>query len=211
MFNSRNFKISLIAGLVATATIASAQVPPIETTASLTLNSAFTVTPGDSLDFGVIRASAVYTGSETDGIGAGVRILTNGSAPEELPGTAPGTPTDWAQTATVITAGTPATFDISGAVPNVDLQIVSEVTDVELEAAGNAADELFNLVIEYEDMRVTGGPSSGSIYNGTTTMLTTDGTGATQLTVGGKLRIDGEAPDIPVGEYTGDYTITISY
>lgn len=221
MLLSKPTKIALALTVGLSSAAAVAQVTE-NTQATLTISSSFTLTETAPISFGTIRANVTKTADTGDGsnatmtAGAGVTIPGDGSAALET--TTQGldaTPCNGGNDdcvltteATIISAGSRGEYAITGAAPNSTLRVV-DPDDIELTATGVNATSKFDLAIDLSDMVVIGGPNDGQTVSATN--VTTDGTGAVSIGVGGRLTIDPLASQLDEGAYSGTYNIVVSY
>lgn len=202
-------KLTKIASAITLATLVSAPVLAETTTgnAAVTVSNAFTLAEDSRLDFGTIRAQV----SSADGTTANVVTMTlpaNGTNPTVSETTA-GTGNSVSASINVITAGTPGTFSVSGAAPNSVLNITLPASPFNLTTTSGGA----SFEVTVNDAYITSGPNANRTYNASTDPLITDGTGAVTFDVGGTLSTDaaGSATNYRDQEYTGTYTMTVTY
>jgi len=167
--------------------------------AGVTVQNAFVLTKDDDLDFGIIRATADLAGSAL----ATLVLSAN-------PATSPSTTTTDATLAeiAVLTAGTPASFTISGVSPFATLTITDPTeTDISPDAApsGTAG---FTLSAPTYYVLTGATPNSAA-----TTTIQVDSTGEATFNVGATLTTSAIATtaDYIDGTYSGTFTLQLDY
>jgi hypothetical protein len=201
MFKRNQIQKSLVVAGVTLASFAAFSQQNETTTASVTVQNAFTLTEVTGLSFGTITASQVSgassieinadgTAGDTDG--TGIRILAPGSA---------------------------ATYTIAGAAPFTDLKVSTNVDSVDLTNANAPGD---NPDFTLSDFTLTDGTVTGALNSTAFTedgsgggSISTDVGGGASLSLGGTLTLATRpgSDDILLtdGAYEGQFTITVSY
>ena len=176
---------------------ATAQAETVTGTASLTVQNAFSLVETTQLSFGTITVAAA-TGTHASADDAtmvlspegGTPVITNAAATGGAIGS--------------IVAGTPATFDVSGAAPFTDLVVTMTAGTTLTNAAAPPGNGAFTL--SAFAARETGATSNiASLGN-----ITTDLNGAKSFTLGATMTIDGSSDYID-GLYSGTYNVEVSY
>lgn len=176
---------------------ATAQAETVTGTASLTVQNAFSLVETTQLSFGTITVAAA-TGTHASADDAtmvlspegGTPVITNAAATGGAIGS--------------IVAGTPATFDVSGAAPFTDLVVTMTAGTTLTNAAAPPGNGAFTL--SAFAARETGATSNiASLGN-----ITTDLNGAKTFTLGATMTIDGSSDYID-GLYSGTYNVEVSY
>lgn len=176
---------------------ATAQAETVTGTASLTVQNAFSLVETTQLSFGTITVAAA-TGTHASADNAtmvlspegGTPVITNAAATGGAIGS--------------IVAGTPATFDVSGAAPFTDLVVTMTAGTTLTNAAAPPGNGAFTL--SAFAARETGATSNiASLGN-----ITTDLNGAKTFTLGATMTIDGSSDYID-GLYSGTYNVEVSY
>ncbi|MFC3031809.1 DUF4402 domain-containing protein [Pseudoalteromonas fenneropenaei] len=187
--------------LSTTSLTATAETKPMK--ATVTVKNLFTLTPDKELSFGEIRANA--------------ELLTDGGKQASLtipadPDAASGVPTkDGTAVIQSITAGSPATFSVSGTAPNSEL-LISIPTSAELINSAALPDNPKFVISDFEVL-IEGGPNDRQIYDGSSKKLIADNTGAVKFHVGATLKTDPAAKKSTYtdGEYTATVNVTVVY
>jgi len=176
---------------------ATAQAETVTGTASLTVQNAFSLVETTQLSFGTITVAAA-TGTHDAADDAtmvlspegGTPVITNAAATGGAIGS--------------IVAGTPATFDVSGAAPFTDLVVTMTAGTTLTNSAAPPGNGAFTL--SAFAARETGATSNiASLGN-----ITTDLNGAKSFTLGATMTIDGSSDYID-GLYSGTYNVEVSY
>lgn len=174
-------------------------------TATVSVLNAFTLTADTALDFGTIRATA-------DDAGDGTNIATLVMSADPGAAAASGT-TNNAAEITVLTAGSPAEFSVSGVAAFSNLTVTLPVVESSLVASGlpgTAADFTINTFTAF----ITSGGNSGSAYSASN--LQADNTGAVTFNVGATLSTDDAGSAVTQNyqdsvAYTGTFDVEVDY
>lgn len=169
----------------------------VNSTATVVVQNAFTLTESAAMTFGTIRATADTAATAT----ASLTLPADGSAGAVTAGTPA------SANIVIITAGTPASFAVSNAAPSTALTLTLPASAVSLTTAGGTA----NFTVDTFVAQITSGPSNGSAYAASN--LITDAAGAVTFDVGATLHTDATTPasDYLDGTYTGNYTVQVDY
>jgi len=182
-------------------------------TATVTVQNAFDLSEVSALTFGTIRATQNLdlTGSSPGTVTtpAIYNVKSNGTA-NTIAAAVVSSATDVASAIGELTPGTPGEYLIANAAPFTNLTI-QDPADITLVNPSSPAASLFNVLIDLADMTVKGGGNDGDAVNVTGNNLLTDATGSVSVLVGGRLSINAAAAEMPDGDYTGAYTITVDY
>jgi hypothetical protein len=219
--NKISLAIAVSAVLLTSTSVVNAEIA--SDSATVTVQNAFTLTSTTPINFGTLRVSQ----SEIQATTPTFTTLNVDGSQNATDGVSTA-----AATITVITAGSPGRFDVSGAAPfstmtiTLDSATLDESVDtpatvndallglygVSLTTAGAGANDNFIMQVTSADTRVEGGTSNGLAYDEGLPNLRTDGTGAVGLSFGGKLIYNrGSATNPADGLYTGNYQITVNY
>ena len=219
--NKISLAIAVSAVLLTSTSVVNAEIA--SDSATVSVQNAFTLTSTTPINFGTLRVSQseiqattpTFTTLDVDGS----QTATDGVSTA-------------AATITVITAGTPGRFDVTGAAPFSTMTVTIDTTTtdkaiatpaavsdalsgmygVSLTTAGAGANDNFIMQVTTADTRVEGGTSNGLAYDETDPNLRTDGTGAVGLSFGGVLIYNRASATNPAdGVYTGNYQITVNY
>jgi hypothetical protein len=195
--------------LLATTTLVSANTfaeESINGTASVTVQNAFDLVETTQLSFGVVtavKASAdpvTTSGSET----YNPTITMN---PDGTTDSADGDAN--LGTLNQITAGTPATFDVSNVASFTAMKITLPTTAVSLKASnGNTAAGEFSL--STFTLREVGKTANVTLTAGVGN-ITSDENGVISFNVGGQLAITGKDKEYTDGIYSGTYAVKVDY
>ena len=192
-------KTIIVAGVTLSSCVAFAQQTET-TTATVTVQNAFTLTEVAGLSFGTITASAI------SGATSSIVLLADGTA---------GTSPDSGDGIRVLAPGTPASYTIAAAAPFTDLKASVNVDSISL---SNAAAPAANPDFTVGNFTISNGTAIASLTSGalaftTGTALTTDVNGALALSIGGTLTLPDTAEDTLLvdGAYTGQFTLTVQY
>lgn len=199
MFKRNQIQNTLVlAGVTLVSCVAIAQQTET-TTATVTVQNAFTLTEDTGLSFGTITASRV------SGTPSAIVLSPDGTAVA---------PT--ADNIRVLAAGAPATYTIAGAAPFTNLEASVSVDTVTLEnasAPGSNPDFILSAFTISDGTGTAPIDSSGLGTFTAGTALTTDVNGGMSLSIGGTLTQDGVGADalLTDGDYTGQFTLTVQY
>lgn len=177
-------------------------------TATVTVLNAFTFTADTTLDFGTLRATSAAVAS-----GAGDNIATlvmsaNPAAPAAI-----GTTVN-AAAITVLTAGTPANFSVSGVAPFAALTITLPIVESVMTGAalpGTSSNFTVNTFTAF----ITSGGNTGTAY-ATAGDLQATNAGAVTFSVGATLSTDDAGAAITQQyqdslAYTGTFDVIVDY
>lgn len=182
----------LVAGLVTTAGIVHAQ-QTLSSQASVTVQNAFTLAENTAMSFGTITASRGDTALSM-----------------ELPvdGTAQTGDDTGTGNLTILTAGTPGEFEVTGAAAFTAMTVEMPTTAVTLSnAAAPPADPKFT--VDTFKFREAGAGNTTITGSGS---ITTDATGGFVFNVGATLNLaSGASKTLVDGDYVGNYDVTVSY
>lgn len=195
MFKRNQIQKSLVVAGVTLASFAAFSQQNETTTASVTVQNAFTLTEDAALSFGTITANVV---SGTDGT---LTVNPDGTQGQPAGGIR------------VLVPGTAASYTIAGAAPFTDLKINTNVDTVDLiNSAAPPGSPQFTL----SAFQVTDGTVTESINSGASAFTAgdfqTDVGGTLTVGLGGTLTLPGGPAELLIdGNYEGNFTITVSY
>lgn len=214
----RNKLLTLVASsaLITCSAMSTAQ-ETVTSTATVTVQNAFDLSEVAALSFGTLRATQDLdiTGSSSGTVSTAAvyAVSSNGTANVVTPAVV-SSPADVASALSELVAGTPGEYAIANAAPFTNLTINEPApagAAVELTNPSAPAASLFNVLIEYADMTVNGGGNDGDVVNATGNNLLTDASGSVGVLIGGRISINTTAAEMPDGDYTGIYTVTVEY
>lgn len=184
-------------------------------TATVTVQNAFDLSEVAALSFGTIRATQNLdlTGSSPGTVTteAVYTVKSDGTANSVTAAVVSSTD-DVASAISELVAGTPGEYAIANAAPFTNLTINEPAavgSEIELTNPAAPSDSKFTVTIEHEDMSVKGGGNDGDVVTGSN--LLTDATGSVGVLIGGRLEMNAAATEMPDGDYTGTYTVTVQY
>lgn len=232
MFKRKSIYTAIAAATLASMSAVTIAQETITSTASVTVQNAFDLTEVAALNFGTIRATqnldvdnsgSNETAATTSFANAAtLNIKTDGSASTV---TAATVESDTSSAITEIVAGSPAEFAIANAAPFTELKITrladpsttfdgyfSGDTDLvalfEMTTPASST-SVFHVVVEEEDVRFSGGGSDGDLLSSGNPQ--TGAAGSINIIVGGSIYMQGTAPAIVDGAYTGNFSLTVDY
>ncbi|MCC2604777.1 hypothetical protein [Planctobacterium marinum] len=186
-------------------------------TASVTIQNSFTLAESQALSFGTITVQGEQdTDATLDGtVQAQVTVFANGSTPTSgSTGTTDTDAGDRDASATIITAGQPAIFDISGAAAFTTLTISVPADDSVTLSAPSAPPTNGTFTITGADLYDNANGTDIAVASDAGS-ITTDASGAAQFAFGAVLNTEdatGANTTSYIDEtYTGSYSITVSY
>jgi hypothetical protein len=198
MFKRNQIQKTLVLAGVTLASCAAFAQQNETTTASVTVQNAFTLTEVDALSFGTITAVRV------SGAGASTLTLNPDGTAENPTGNI-----------RVLAAGAPATYTVAGAASFTDLQMSLAADSIEL---SNSAAPGSNPTFDVDSFTVTNGTATAPITSGgygtftAGTAMTTDVNGAMTIGLGATLTLaDGADASLIDGSYEGQFTLTVEY
>ncbi|MEI5638147.1 MULTISPECIES: DUF4402 domain-containing protein [unclassified Pseudoalteromonas] len=162
--------------------------------AMVKVKNLFSVTSSAPLDFGMIRAQSHDTDTAS---------LVVSPDPEAGP-QAPTNPTGGTATINVITAGSPASFDVSEAAPNQELTITNP-TNVDVKPIAGSGPSFTLSDFSYH---VTSGGTVGRV---TDNKFKVDNEGNASFNMGATLSTNAATENYEDGEYEADLEITLDY
>lgn len=195
MFKNNKILTTLFAASII-GVAATAQAETVTGTASLTVQNAFSLVETTQLSFGTITVAAA-TGTHDSDDDATMVLSPEGGTPvitNAATGGAIGS----------IVAGTPATFDVSGAAPFTDLVVTMTAGTTLTNAAAPPGNGAFTL--SAFAARETGATANIASLGS----ITTDLNGAKTFTLGATMTIDGSSDYID-GLYSGTYNVEVAY
>lgn len=190
----------ILTALIATALMgvaANSNAETVSGTASLTVQNAFTLAETTQLSFGTI------TVAKSTSTNVPAKNATMVLAPE---GGSPTITNDAAEGGTIgsIIAGTPATFDVTGAAPFTELTVKMTVGTTLTNATAPPENGAFTLsAFAAREAGETSNIATGG-------NITTDLNGAKSFTLGATMTIDG-GKDYIDGLYSGTYSVEVTY
>jgi hypothetical protein len=197
MFKRNQIQKTLVLAGVTLASCAAFAQQNETTTASVTVQNAFTLTEVDALSFGTITAVRVSGTTST--------LVLNPDGTAENP----------TGNIRVLAAGTPASYTVAGAASFTDLNISVAADSIEL---SNAAAPGTNPTFNVDSFTVTDGTATAPITSaglGTFTAgtaMTTDVNGAMTIGLGATLTLaDAADASLIDGSYEGQFTLTVEY
>ncbi|PKF61168.1 hypothetical protein CW745_11070 [Psychromonas sp. psych-6C06] len=203
------------------ATTSAVAVESVTSTATVTVQNAFTFSEGAALDFGTIRAAAVAAGDATNGSDTGA---SGGTTPDvaslTLASIDAGTSIVDGATAAIqiLTPGTAGTYTIAGVAPystlTITLPTATSAAAIKLTSGSVPPGSAYFWMYDFE-ATVTSGTKNGTAYS-TAGDLTADLNGDASFSVGATLATSHPATaSAQAGyqdvAYTGSYTITVDY
>jgi hypothetical protein len=196
MFKNNKILTTLFAASII-GVAATAQAETVTGTASLTVQNAFSLVETTQLSFGTITVAAATGTHDSDDDATmvlspegGTPVITNAAATGGAIGS--------------IVAGTPATFDVSGAAPFTDLVVTMTAGTTLTNAAAPPGNGAFTL--SAFAARETGATANIASLGS----ITTDLNGAKTFTLGATMTIDGSSDYID-GLYSGTYNVEVAY
>lgn len=228
MFKRKTLYTAVAASALVTLTAASIAAETVTSTATVTVQNAFDISEVAALSFGTLRATQNRDFDDNAALeaityaeAAKLRIRTDGTA--ALNTAFSGNATLVASALTEIVAGTPAEFSITNAAPFTPLVVTTAagsgvistltagiVDQFELTTPGNSTSK-FQVYIEHDDVRVSGGGNDNDLLAENGSGIQTDATGSVNLIVGGSIFMDLAATEIVDGVYTGNFSLEVSY
>jgi hypothetical protein len=219
MFKRNHISVALAATALLTSSVAFAE--QVTSTATVTVQNAFTLAEVAPLNFGVLRVTQEDAQSTS---AAFITLPVDGSAMVATAGTGGAT----AGSITAITQGTIAEYAITNAAPftNLSVTVGAEnnqlgantggalvgVNGSDLVTAGGAAAEFFTIYAYVGDTRIVGGANDGDELELTADNLRTDAAGSVGLRLGGILAFNPAADVSPSdGVFSGSYTLEVTY
>lgn len=228
MFKRNHISVALAATALLTSSVAFAE--QVTSTATVTVQNAFTLAEVAPLNFGTLRVTQpAAQGTATP---AFITLPVDGSAMVATGGTeaVAATPAGADNASiTAITQGTVAEYAISNAAPFTSLSVTLDATGTNevgttvatsldgvngatMVTAGGGATEFFTIYADVTDTLIVGGSNDGLALSTAASNLRTDGTGAVGLQLGGVLAFNPAAAASPNdGVFTGTYTLEVTY
>lgn len=186
-------------------------------TATVTIQNSFTLAESQALNFGTLTVQGeTDTDATLDGtVQAQVTVFANGSTPTSgSTGTTDTDAGDSDASATIITAGQPAIFDISGAASFTTLTISVPADNSVTLSAASAPPTNGTFTITGADLYDNANGTDITVASDAGT-ITTDATGTAQFAFGAILNTQDATGQNSTSyidaSYTGSYAITVSY
>jgi hypothetical protein len=174
------------------------------------VSNAFTLQEVAPLDFGTVRLSYNYDGTNALSTAASITINANGSPATLVLGIS-SSGTDTKASFTEILPGSPAEYSITAAAPFTAVSVTSLPTATLTNPASSGAE--LALTVTATNFEIVGGTNPGDVYNQAgTSNLITDATGAVGFLMGGTLTTP-TAEEVTFGDgaYTGTYSVVVDY
>lgn len=217
MFKRNHISVAVAATALLTSSVAFAE--QVTSTATVTVQNAFTLAEVAPLNFGTLRVTQEAT--QATATPAFISLPVDGSAMIPTAGNAGGS-------ITAITQGTIAEYAITNAAPftNLSVTVASEnnqlasstagalvgVNGSTLVTAGGGATEFFTIYAYVGDTNIVGGANDGDPLSATADNLRTDAAGSVGLQLGGILAFNPAAGVSPNdGVFSGAYTLEVTY
>ncbi len=162
-------------------------------TASVTVQNAITITPGDILDFGTVYALA-----DTSGTTVATLTVPSDGGTSTFTATTPST-----ANLVEIAAGSPATFTVSGVAPNTNLTLNLPTSAITLSGSNSAT-----FTVDSFEATVT--TSTATAYTSGSPNLATDSTGNATFAVGATLSTTNVAAYTDE-TYSGTFSVEVVY
>ncbi|MBF7072415.1 DUF4402 domain-containing protein [Glaciecola sp. MH2013] len=195
MFKRNHMLKTIAATSIAVVSFAALSQQTEQTTASVTVQNAFTLTEDAALSFGTITASVFSTASTYEVNADG----TFGNTGDNI---------------RVLNPGSPASYTVAAAAPFADLQVRTLQDSVDLE---NSVAPPGSPVLTLDTFTISDGTLSGTVNSAADSIaLATDVNGTVTFTVGGTITLAGDitvANHGPLvdGDYEGTFSIEVSY
>lgn len=228
MFKRNHISVAIAAtALLATSAAFAEQVT---STATVTVQNAFTLAEVAPLNFGTLRVT--QPAAQATATPAFITLPVDGSAMAPTAGVeaVAATPVGSDNASiTAITQGTIAQYAISNAAPFTSLSVTLDATGTDqlgntvatsldgvngsqMVTAGGGAAEFFTIYADVSDTLIVGGSNDGIALSAGANNLRTDGTGSVGLQLGGVLAYNPAAAASPNdGVFTGTYTLEVTY
>ncbi|MFT6330210.1 MAG: hypothetical protein ACJAYN_002150 [Bermanella sp.] len=218
MFKRNHINVAIAATALLASSAAFAET--VTSTATVTVQNAFTLAEVVPLNFGSLRVT--QPGAQATATPTFITLPVDGSAMIATDGNA-------SASMTAITQGTIAEYAISNAAPFTNLSVtldasgtneltatiatsIAGVNGATLVTAGGAADEFFTIHADVSDTLIVGGANDGDPLVTAANNLRTDGTGAVGLQLGAVLSYNAAASGSPNdGLFQGSYTLEVTY
>jgi hypothetical protein len=210
MLKSNQFKIALVATSLSLGASQAFAQENVSSTATVNVSNAFTLQEVAPIDFGTVRLSYFYDGTNALSPAAAITINANASPSTFVVGV-DGTGTSEAAF-TEILPGAPAEYSITGAAPFTSVQVTALPTATLSNPASPGAN--LALTVTTANFEIVGGTNPGDVYTqgAATSNMITDATGAVGFLMGGTLTTPtSTAVTFGDGAYTGTYSVTVSY
>ncbi|MFT6330211.1 MAG: hypothetical protein ACJAYN_002151 [Bermanella sp.] len=225
MFKRNHINVAIAATALLTSSAAFAET--VTSTASVTVQNAFTLAEVAPLNFGALR---VTQGAAQDPVlPAFITLPVDGSAMVPTGGQTNGGTASTDANMTAITQGSIAEYAISNAAPFTNLTVtvasgasataasgiagtITGVNGATMVTAGGGTNESFIIYATVADTLIVGGANDGIALNATASNLRTDAAGTVGLQLGGVLAFNPLAATSPNdGVYNGSYTLEVAY
>jgi hypothetical protein len=217
MFKRNHISVAIAATALLTSSVAFAE--QVTSTATVTVQNAFTLAEVAPLNFGTLRVTQEL--AQTAATPAFISLPVDGSA--MLP-----TAGDNGGSITAITQGTIAEYAITNAAPftNLSVTVTSQANQLTvstsgalvgvngstLVTAGGGAAEFFTIYAYVGDTNIVGGANDGDALSASADNLRTDAAGSVGLQLGGVLAFNPLAGVSPSdGVFSGSYTLEVTY
>mmetsp|Transcript_63831 Transcript_63831/g.201952 ORF Transcript_63831/g.201952 Transcript_63831/m.201952 type:complete len:218 (-) Transcript_63831:164-817(-) len=205
MFKRNHLSTAVLAATLAVGSTAVVAQENVTSTATVTVQNAFTLTEVAAINFGTLRVSQDAVATTTTA--ATYPVPADGS-----PATTSNTTGEAEITALV--AGTPGQYAVTNAAPFTVLTISDyDVGGVRLvNASAPSTAPGFTVLFDDATTQIVGGINDGATLDAGTTDLQTDVNGEVGFILGGVLSTEPADIDPYIdGAYTGNYTLTVEY
>jgi hypothetical protein len=204
MFKRNHLSTAVLAATLAVGSTAVVAQENVTSTATVTVQNAFTLTEVAPINFGTLRVSQDAVATTTDA--ATYTVPADGS---------PATVSNEAGEAeiTALVAGTPGEYAITNAAPFTVVTISDYDTNITL-ANASAPSTAPGFTVTFADAttQIVGGANDGETLDAGTTDLQTDVNGEVGFILGGVLTTEPDNVNAYIdGAYVGNYTLTVEY